>query len=63
MQNFDTIGAPVVFAEFLPLFCAVFRGDGFPRAHVTQAHTRAQAHPHTYTHVHRCTHATPSVNF
>lgn len=49
MQNFDTIGAPVVFAEFLPLFCAVFRGDGFPRAHVTQAPTRAQAH---HAHVH-----------
>lgn len=66
MQNFNTIGAPVVIADILPLLCAVFRGDGFPRAHVTQAPTRAQAHPahvHTHTHVHRCTHATPSVNF
>lgn len=64
MQNFDTISAPVVFADFLPLFCAVFRGDGFPRAHVTQAPTRARARlAHIRTHGHMCTHATPTVNF
>ena len=63
MQNFATIGAPVVVVVFLPLFCAVFRGDGFP-VHTSRkpphGHKRT---PHTYTHVHRCTHATPSVNF